>query len=133
MYEPISEELNELGTKIIGAAINVHKTLGPGLLERIYEICLCHELEKMGLKVERQKYLPIIYDGIVFEEGVRFDILVEGKVVCELKAVEAINPLWKAQLLSHLRLTNNTLGYIINFNTILLKDGVIRMVNKYRK
>lgn len=132
MYEPIPEDLNEIGTKIIGAAINVHKTLGPGLLERIYEVCLCHELEKMGLRVERQKYLPIVYDGIVFEEGVRFDILVEGKVVCELKAVEQINPLWKAQLLSHLRLTNNTLGYIINFNVVLLKDGLVRMVNKYR-
>lgn len=129
MYTSISEELNEIGTKIIGAAIKVHRELGPGLLERIYEVCLCHELKKLGLKVERQKYLPIVYDGIEFDEGVRLDILVEDKIICELKAVDTVNPVWKAQLLSHLKLTNNVLGYVINFNTPLLKDGVIRMIN----
>ena len=129
MNTQISEELNEIGTKIIGAAIKVHRSLGPGLLERIYEVCLCHELEKIGLKVERQKYLPIIYDGIEFDEGLKLDILVEDKVICELKAVDQVNPIWKAQLLSHLKLTNNKLGYVINFNTPLLKHGVTRMVN----
>ncbi len=129
MYSDIPEELNDIGTKIIGAAIEVHKTLGPGLLERIYEVCLCHELKKIGLEVERQKYLPIIYDGIEFDEGLRLDILVENKVIIELKAVDQVNPIWKAQLLSHLKLTNNVLGYIINFNTPLLKNGITRMVN----
>ncbi len=129
MYTPVPDELNEIGTKIIGAAIKVHKELGPGLLERIYEVCLCHELKKMGLDVERQKYLPIIYDGIEFDEGLRLDLLVENKIIVELKAVDQVNAIWKAQLLSHLKLTNNTLGYVINFNVPLLKQGVTRMIN----
>jgi GxxExxY protein len=132
MHNDLPEELNNLGSQIIGAAIKVHRALGPGLLERIYEVCLCHELEKLGLQVERQKYLPIVYDGIEFDEGLRLDLLVENKIICELKAVDEINQAWKAQLLSHLRLTNNSLGYIINFNAPLLKSGVIRMVNKWR-
>lgn len=129
MYNSLPEELNMIGTKVIGAAIKVHKALGPGLLERIYEVCLCHELTKLGLSFERQKYLPIIYDGIEFDEGLRLDILVEGKIICELKAVEQMNNIWKAQLLSHLKLTDNRLGYIINFNVPLLKNGIIRMIN----
>lgn len=125
----VTEELNDIGTQIIGAAIKVHKTLGPGLLERIYEVCLCHELTKLGLAVERQKFLPILYDGLTFDEGLRLDILVEGKVICEIKAVEGVNDVWKAQLLSHLKLTDNRLGYIINFNVPIMKKGIIRIVN----
>ena len=125
----IPQEINQIGTQIIGAAIQVHKTLGPGLLERIYEVCLAHELRKINLKVERQLYLPIVYDGITFEEGLRLDLLVEGKVICELKAVEKMNDLWKAQLISHLKLTNNRLGYLINFNVPVLRQGITRIVN----
>ena len=129
MHNMVTEELNDIGTQIIGAAIKVHKTLGPGLLERIYEVCLCHELTKLGLAVERQKFLPILYDGLTFDEGLRLDILVEGKVICEIKAVEGVNDVWKAQLLSHLKLTDNRLGYIINFNVPIMKKGIIRIVN----
>jgi GxxExxY protein len=129
MHDMVTEELNDIGTQIIGAAIKVHKTLGPGLLERIYEVCLCHELTKLGLAVERQKFLPILYDGLTFDEGLRLDILVEGKVICEIKAVEGVNDVWKAQLLSHLKLTDNRLGYIINFNVPIMKKGIIRIVN----
>jgi GxxExxY protein len=126
---PIPQHINNIGTQIIGAAIQVHKTLGPGLLERIYEVCLAHELRKLNLKTDRQLYLPIVYDGITFEEGLRLDLLVENEVICELKAVEQMNDLWKAQLLSHLKLTNKRLGYLINFNVPVLHLGITRIVN----
>jgi GxxExxY protein len=127
-YQPISEELEMIGKKIVDSAYSVHKNLGPGLLEKVYEIAFCHELRKRGLKCQRQLSFPIVYDGITFDEGLRLDVLVEEQVVCELKAVDIVNPVWKAQVLSHLRLTGNRLGYLINFNVPLLKNGINRFV-----
>lgn len=127
-YEPISPDLERIGKIIFNSALIVHKALGPGLLEKVYEIAFCHELRKAGLQCERQVNIPIIYDGIEFEEGLRLDVLVERKVICELKAVDQVNPVWEAQVLSHLKLTNLRLGYLINFNSVLLKDGLKRFV-----
>ena len=127
-FEKLSEEEERIGTAIIEAAYRVHKALGPGLLEKIYEVCLCHELKKAGFDVKRQLYLPVFYDGIMFDEGLKLDVLVNDKVICELKAVEIVNPVWEAQLLSHLRLTKRRLGYLINFNVPIIKKGVKRMI-----
>ena len=98
------------------------------MLEKIYEVCFCHELAKRELNCERQVNLPVIYDGLTFDEGLRLDVLVEGLVICELKAVNEMNPLWEAQLLSHLRLADRRLGFLINFNSSLIKNGIKRMV-----
>ena len=127
-YEPISNELDVIGQKIVDSAYTVHKKIGPGLLEKVYEVCFCHELQKRGLSFKRQSSIPIVYDNLVFEEGLRLDVLVEGKVICELKALENVNPVWEAQVLSHLTLTNNRLGYLINFNVTLMKHGIRRFV-----
>jgi len=122
-------ELNEISNKIIGAAIQVHRTLGPGLLESTYEACLKYELEKRGLKIQSQVGLPVIYDGIKIDLGYRLDILVEDAVIIELKAVTTITPLHEAQLLSYLKLSGKHLGLLINFNVTLLKDGIKRRIN----
>lgn len=114
---------------IVDAAFTVHSNLGPGLLEKVYEICLCHELEKRGLRVQRQLEIPIVYDGLTFQEGLRLDVLVEDKVICELKAVDQVNPVWEAQVISHLKLTSKRLGYLINFNVPRMKQGIRRFVN----
>ena len=127
-FDPIPEELEIIGKKIVDAAYTVHKSLGPGLLERVYEICFCHELQKRDLKYQRQLYIPIVYDGIEFDEGLRLDVLVEDKIICELKALENVNPVWEAQILSHLKLTDNRLGYLININVPLMKNGIRRFV-----
>jgi GxxExxY protein len=126
--EPSKYE-EKIGTAIVNAAFKVHKQLGPGLLEKIYETCLEHELKKEGFEVERQKLIPIHYDGIIFDEGLRLDLLVENCVIIELKAVEEINPLWQAQIISHLKLSNKRLGYLINFNVPLIKNGIKRFIN----
>ena len=118
----------DIATKIVDAAYAVHKSLGPGLLERVYEVCFCHELSKRDLNYERQVDIPIVYDGIVFDEGLRLDVLVEGLVICELKAVDEMNPVWTAQLLSHLKLTDKRLGFLINFNVTLIKKGIKRII-----
>ena len=128
-FEPINDELEIIGNKIVDAAYNVHKNLGPGLLERVYEVAFCYELQKRGVKYQRQVSIPIIYDGIVFDEGLRLDVLVENQIVCELKAVDKVNPVWEAQIISHLKLTDNRLGYLINFNVNLIKNGIRRFVN----
>jgi len=127
-YNPISDELNALGKEIVDAAFKVHRGLGPGLLERIYEVCLCHELLKKGIESARQIGIPIKYDGIVFDEGLRLDVLVEDKIICELKAVDEVNPVWEAQILSHLKLTDMRLGYLINFNVKNIGKGIRRFV-----
>lgn len=127
-FEPIPEDIDKIGKKIVDAAYTIHKNLGPGLLEKVYEICFCHELHKRGLSYQRQLTIPILYDGIEFKEGLRLDVLVEGKVICELKALETVNPVWEAQILSHLKLTDNRLGYLINFNVPLIKKGIRRFV-----
>jgi GxxExxY protein len=127
-YESIDNDINEIGKQIVNSAFLVHKQLGPGLLEKVYEVCFTHELKKCGLLVERELTFPIIYDNIEFDEALRLDVLVEKKVIIELKAVDLINPVWEAQVLSHLRLTQLRLGYLINFNVPLIKYGIKRYV-----
>ena len=127
-FKPLSDREEEIASAIVEAAYVVHKDLGPGLLERIYEVCLCHELSKRGFHLEQQVDLPISYDGIVFDEGLRLDVLVDNLVICELKAVDEMNPVWQAQLLSHLKLTGKRLGFLINFNVPLIKDGIKRLI-----
>ena len=127
-YDPIPEELEFIGKQIVDAAFTVHKNLGPGLLEKVYEICFCYELEKRGLACKRQLDIPIVYDELTFSEGLRLDVLVEDSVVCELKAIETVNPVWEAQVLSHLKLTNKRLGYLINFNVVNIGSGIKRFV-----
>ena len=108
-YEPIPENIEIIGKKIVDAAYTIHKNLGPGLLEKVYEVCFCHELEKRKLNYQRQVDIPIVYDNIEFREGLRLDVLVEDVVICELKALETINPVWDAQVLSHLKLCKKNL------------------------
>ena len=123
----------DLTPEIIGAAIKVHRSLGPGLLESAYEACLAYELEELGLKVERQKAVPLIYRCVKLECGFRADLVVENRVVVEVKSKEALHPVDEAQLLSHLRLLNIHVGLLINFHVVLLKDGIKRMVNNYEE
>jgi len=120
---------NDISGKIIGAAIEVHKKLGPGLLESAYEECLCCEMQLRGIEFKRQVPLSLNYKGIVLDCGYRLDLLVEDKVIVELKSVEGLEPIHEAQMLTYLRLRNAWLGLIINFNVIMLKDGVRRLVN----
>jgi GxxExxY protein len=124
---------NDLTPEIIGAAIAVHRRLGPGLLESAYEACLTHEIQKLGLLVERQKAVPVIYDEMKLECGFRADLVVEQKVAVELKCKDALHPVDEAQLLSHLRLLKIPVGLLINFHVVLLKDGIRRMVNDYQE
>ena len=127
-FKILSEEEEAIGKAIVHAAYVVHKELGPGLLEKIYEVCFCHVLEKMGFMTERQVDIPIEFDNIIFEQGLKLDVLVNDLVICELKAVENVNPVWDAQILSHLKLTGKRLGYLINFNVPLIKQGIKRFV-----
>ncbi len=121
---------NEISEKIIGCAIRVHKALGPGLLESSYLECLYYELKKSGLKVEKQKALPLIYNEVKLEIGYRLDLLVEGKVVVELKAIEALNDIHSAQVITYLKLSGCKLGLLMNFNVLRLVDGLKRIANK---
>ena len=125
----IERQENEISGKIIGAAIEVHRKLGPGLLESAYEECLCCEMALWGIKFERQVPLPLNYKGVDLDCGYRLDLLVEDKVIVELKSIETLEAIHDAQLLTYLRLRNAWLGLIINFNVIMLKDGVRRLVN----
>ena len=124
-------ETNELTRAIIGAAIEVHKRLGPGLLESAYRVCLAYELRKRGFEVQEEKPVPVIYDDVKLECGFRADLLVNQQVVMELKAQSAIHPVDKAQTLSHLRLLGLRFGLLINFHEEKLVDGVHRIVNGY--
>jgi GxxExxY protein len=125
---PIPHELNRLARKVVDAAFAVHSTLGPGLLEVIYESCLFHELTKRGLKVEKQVSLPVVYDGLSLEAGLRLDMLVEDTLMLELKAVEVILPVHLAQVLTYLKLSGRRLGLLINFNVARIKDGIKRII-----
>ena len=120
---------NEIGEIIVDAAVAVHRELGPGLLESVYEVILAYELKKRGLSVNRQVSIPIEYHGIKFDEGFRSDILVENKVIIELKSVESVNKAYKKQVLTYLRLTGHKLGYLLNFGEALMKDGISRIIN----
>jgi GxxExxY protein len=123
----------QLTGTIIGAAIKIHRRLGPGLLESAYEACLGYELRQLGLKVEHQKAVPLVYEGVKLECGFRADLLVENRVAVELKCKELIHPVDKTQLLSHLRLLSLRVGLLINFHVVVLKNGIYRIVNNYQE
>jgi len=124
-------EENQITEIVIGCAIKVHKSLGPGLLESAYEECLFYELSKTKLQVEKQKPLPLIYEEVKLECGYRTDIIVDSKVVIEIKAVEALNDIHLAQVLTYLKLSKCKVGLLINFNVLKLTDGLRRVVNNY--
>jgi GxxExxY protein len=125
--------LNDITYAIIGAAMKVHRILGPGLLESAYEACLAYELQKLGFHVEQQKPIPVVYEDVKLDCGFRADVLVNAQVAVELKAKESLHPVDSAQLLSHLRLLNLQVGLLINFHVVDLKQGIHRIVNNYRE
>lgn len=127
-HPSLSDEEEAIGSAIVASAFAVHVELGPGLLERIYEACMEQELRSRGLTVERQVPVGISYKGSVLDEGLRLDLLVEDKVIVELKAASATNDLFKAQLITYMKLAQKRLGYLINFNVPLIKDGIDRMI-----
>jgi GxxExxY protein len=127
-YIQLSDKEEKIAQAIVDAAYSVHKTLGPGLLEYVYEVCFCHELTKRGFSNKRQVPIPIIYDGIKFDEALRLDVIVDDLVICELKAVEEIKAIFTTQLLTQLRLTDKRLGFLINFNVGVIKDGIRRLI-----
>lgn len=126
--KPIPLKVNGLSKEVVDCAYKVHSTLGPGLLESVYETCLCHELKKRNLRVERQVALPIVYDEIKIEAGLRLDLLIEKCLIIELKAVEELLPVHKAQVLTYLKLTECRLGLLINFNVPLIRNGIHRLI-----
>ncbi len=123
-------DINTLTGSIIGAAIEVHKALGPGLLESAYEECICREFEERGLRFQRQKPLPIVYKGVRLDCGYRLDIVVEDAVLLELKACERLEPIHHAQVLTYLKLSGLKLGLLMNFNVSVMKEGIVRIVNQ---
>ena len=123
---------HDITPQIIGAAIKVHRRLGPGLLESAYEACLAYELGQLGFRIERQKAVPLVYNSVRLECGFRADLVINGKVVVEIKCKEALHPVDQAQLLSYLRLLDLQVGLLINFHVVALKDGIKRMVNHYQ-
>jgi GxxExxY protein len=122
----LTEQEQYLSKQIVDALFKVHSNLGPGLLEKVYEACFCHELNKKGISFRRQVFLPVYYDGLYFDEGIRCDVFVEELILCELKAIDTVNPVWEAQILSQLKLTNNHVGFLVNFNVVRIKDGIRR-------
>jgi GxxExxY protein len=121
---------NELAKEIVSAAFKIHTTLGPGLLESVYETTLAHEMERRGIKVLRQPALPVVYELIRMDIGFRADLIVGDKVIVEIKSIESISPVHRKQLLTYLRLADKRLGLLINFNVELIRDGITRVVNK---
>jgi GxxExxY protein len=128
VFNPLPRELENLAQQAVDASIKVHKTLGPGLLESVYETCLAHELRKRGLAIETQVPIPIVYDGIRLEGGLKLDLLVQRQLIVEIKAVEEMNRIFKAQVLTYLKLTKLRLALLINFNVHLLRDGIERII-----
>lgn len=124
-----NEQIEQIAKIIVNSAFRVHKELGPGLLEKVYEACLVYEITKAGLEVKRQVDVPIVYDGVTLKEYLRLDIMVENSIIIEVKAVDIVNPVWNAQIISHLKLTDNELGFLINFNVPLIKNGIKRFIN----
>jgi len=127
-FKPLTEREVWLTTQIMDICFSIHKTLGPGLLESVYEKCFCYELEKRKIPFIKQKAVQIIYDNLIIDEGLRIDILIEDLIIIELKAQENHHPVWEAQLLSYLKLTSKRLGYILNFHVPLMKNGIKRMI-----
>ena len=127
-FQPIPAETERIAKQVVDAAFAVHKNLGPGLLESVYEACLCHELAQRGVPFQSQLSLPVVYDGVRLDAGLRVDVVAGESVVVELRAVEKHNPLFEAQLLTYLKLTGHRLGLLINFNVPLIRDGIKRIV-----
>lgn len=128
LHSPLPSGTEEIAKEIVDSAYKVHSTLGPGLMESVYEACMCHELNRRCIPFRKQVSLPIVYGGLRLESGLRLDLLVDNTVIVELKAVEQMLPLFEAQLLSYLKLTNLRLGFLINFNVRLIKHGIKRLI-----
>jgi len=126
-------DINQLSSKIIGAAIEVHKALGPGLLESSYQKCLCHELGLRGIAFENEKPLPLVYKGEKLDCAYQMDLVVENAIIVELKSCEKLKPIHEAQLLTYLKLSNLKLGLLLNFNVPVMRDGIKRIVNKLKE
>lgn len=133
VVDRIIMHINRLSSKIIGAAIEVHKVLGPVLLESAYEECICHELSLQGLSFESQKPLSVVYKGMKLDCGYRLDTVVENAIILELKSCEKIEPIHKAQLLTYLKLSGLNLGLLLNFNVTVMRDGIVRIVNELKE
>lgn len=127
-HPSLSEREEAVAKNIVDCAFKVHQGLGPGLLESVYELCFYHELTKHGLAFQKQVVVPVVYDGIVFNEALRLDVIVEQLIICELKAVETTLTIHEAQLLSYLKLTGKRIGFLINFNVLLIKNGIRRFI-----
>jgi GxxExxY protein len=127
-YQPLSAEIESMAREVVDAAYKIHRALGPGLLESVYETCLKYELRKRELRVETQVPVPIVYDGVHLDADLRLDLLVGGSLIVEVKSVEKLIPIFDAQLLTYLKLTNHRLGLLINFDAILIKDGIKRII-----
>ena len=127
-HAPLPLDHEKISKKIVDAAYTVHRNLGPGLLESVYEPCFCHELGKRGVEYKRQVTVPLVYDGIKFSEALRLDVLVEDKIICELEVVDALASVHTAQLLTYLKLTEKRLGFLINFNVPIIKQGIKRVI-----
>ncbi len=125
------EKLNRITETIVGVAINIHRTLGPGLLESAYEACMVYDIVQAGLKVEQQKPLPVVYRGVRLECSYRLDLMIENEVIVEIKSIEKLLPIHRAQLMSYLKLSGCKVGLLINFNVEVLKNGIQRVVNNF--
>ena len=128
VFEPLPPDIEHLAKVVVDAAYSVHSSLGPGLLESVYELCLLHELRKRKIPSEQQVRIPVLYDGLRLEAGLRSDLMVDGKLILEIKAVEEMNRIYKAQVLTYLKLTGLRLGLLINFNVALIKNGIERVI-----
>lgn len=128
MFQKLSDKEEYLAKQIVDVAFKIHKELGPGLLESVYEKCFCYELMNRQINFERQKEVPIIYQNLKIDDGLRLDLLVDNLIVIELKAQENYHPVWEAQILSYLKLTEKRLGFLINFHNSLIKDGIKRII-----
>ena len=128
VFEPLPPDIEHLAKVVVDAAYRVHSSLGPGLIESVYELCLMHEVKKRGIPSEHQVRIPVVYDGIRLEAGLRLDLLVDRKLILEIKAVEEMNRVYKAQVLTYLKLTGLRLGLLINFNVTLIKNGIERLI-----
>jgi GxxExxY protein len=127
-FKPITEREQWLTWQLMNIAISIHKTLGPGLLENVYEKCFCYELAKRNISFTKQQAVPVIYDKMCIDEGLKIDLVIDDSIIIKLKAQENYHPVWESQLLSYLKLTGKRLGYIMNFNVPLMKDGIKRMI-----
>jgi GxxExxY protein len=128
MFQPLSVKEEQLAKEIVNIAFRIHKELGPGLLESVYEKCYCFELNRRSILFDRQKQVPIFYNTLKIDEGLRLDLIIENLIIIELKAQENYHPVWEAQLISYLKLTGKRLGFLINFHVPLIKDGIKRII-----